>query len=252
MRQLQDVSDVRGKKESSYRPGHGADAGNRAHRAAREHIGSRGEQIGGESLVSGRGQTEQCAKKHGRHSRALWRKPHTDESRGQVAPVDAADGRGIINNQDGQSEPNKAQAKFVVEITRQPVEVEPPDGIGKELGNGICPCLAEAKQFDPRSGWTGLLWRVLVNVGEFGSGERGMFGGFVVFEKPQQDPRRGENAGDQKCGVPAKITPTLAPQLKMPKESERSSRGNHSALVLLAAGKLPDSPIPRQERAMPS
>src|ERR1035441_10237557 len=35
-------------------------------------------------------------------------------------------------------------------------------------------------------------------------------------------------------------------------QSERSLCGNHSAVVLMAAGKLPDSPMPRQARAMPN
>ena len=48
------------------------------------------------------------------------------------------------------------------------------------------------------------------------------------------------------------MAPTLAPELKMPVASERSLCGNHSAVVLMAAGKLPDSPRPRQKRAMPN
>jgi hypothetical protein len=62
------------------------------------------------------------------------RKPDADEGRGQVAAVDAADGRGVVNDQDGQSEPNKAEMEFIAEVARQPIEVEPPDGIGEELG----------------------------------------------------------------------------------------------------------------------
>ena len=50
----------------------------------------------------------------------------------------------------------------------------------------------------------------------------------------------------------ARIAPTLAPELKMPVASERSHCGNHSAVVLMAAGKLPDSPMPRKARAMPN
>ena len=50
----------------------------------------------------------------------------------------------------------------------------------------------------------------------------------------------------------ARIAPTFAPELKMPVASERSLCGNHSATVLMAAGKLPDSPSPRKKRAMPN
>ena len=38
----------------------------------------------------------------------------------------------------------------------------------------------------------------------------------------------------------------------MPVASERSFCGNHSATVLIAAGKLPDSPSPRKKRANPN
>ena len=40
------------------------------------------------------------------------------------------------------------------------------------------------------------------------------------------------------------------PELKMPTAFPRSSMGNHSVVALMAAGKLPDSPIPRNTRAM--
>src|SRR4051812_3082641 len=45
------------------------------------------------------------------------------------------------------------------------------------------------------------------------------------------------------------IAPTLDPALKIPVASARSFAGNHSATVLIDAGKLPDSPSPRANRA---
>src|SRR5215467_2193006 len=45
------------------------------------------------------------------------------------------------------------------------------------------------------------------------------------------------------------IAPTLVPALKIPVASARSRDGNHSAIVLMAAGKLPDSPRPSEKRA---
>src|SRR5262245_17146595 len=46
------------------------------------------------------------------------------------------------------------------------------------------------------------------------------------------------------------IAPTLLPALKMPVANARSRLGNHSAVVLIAAGKLPDSPRPSAARAI--
>src|SRR6187397_1628406 len=42
--------------------------------------------------------------------------------------------------------------------------------------------------------------------------------------------------------------PMLVPELKIPVASARSRFGNHSATVLMAAGKLPDSPSPSRKR----
>ena len=50
----------------------------------------------------------------------------------------------------------------------------------------------------------------------------------------------------------AMIAPMFVPELKMPVASARSDFGNHSATVLIAAGKLPDSPRPRPNRAAPN
>src|SRR5713101_7990756 len=49
----------------------------------------------------------------------------------------------------------------------------------------------------------------------------------------------------------ATIGPTFVPALKMPVASARSFLGNHSATVLMQAGKLADSPSPRNARATP-
>ena len=48
------------------------------------------------------------------------------------------------------------------------------------------------------------------------------------------------------------IAPMLVPELKRPVASARSFRGNHSATVLMAAGKLPASLNPRAARATPN
>ena len=45
------------------------------------------------------------------------------------------------------------------------------------------------------------------------------------------------------------MAPTFAPALKIPVASARSFLGNHSATVLMLAGKTPDSPKPNADRA---
>src|ERR1035441_6169370 len=48
------------------------------------------------------------------------------------------------------------------------------------------------------------------------------------------------------------IAPTLAPELKIPVAAARCRLGNHSATVLIQAGKFAASPRPRKTRAMPN
>ena len=45
------------------------------------------------------------------------------------------------------------------------------------------------------------------------------------------------------------IAPMFVPALKMPVDNARSFFGNHSATVLILAGKFPDSPSPSEKRA---
>src|SRR5450755_2528758 len=45
------------------------------------------------------------------------------------------------------------------------------------------------------------------------------------------------------------MAPTLVPALKIPVARARSFLGNHSATVLMLAGKMPASPKPNEERA---
>ena len=45
------------------------------------------------------------------------------------------------------------------------------------------------------------------------------------------------------------MAPIFVPALKIPVASARSFLGNHSATVLMLAGKTPDSPKPNADRA---
>src|SRR5665647_861340 len=50
----------------------------------------------------------------------------------------------------------------------------------------------------------------------------------------------------------ARIAPTFVPELKIPVARARSFLGNHSATVLIAAGKLPASLTPSNPRQTPN
>src|SRR5258705_12066841 len=67
-----------------------------------------------------------------------------------------------------------------------------------------------------------------------------------VAMKAACQPKRIASIGTR---AGAMIAPTFDPELKMPVASARSFFGNHSATTLMLAGKLPDSPRPRRNRA---
>src|SRR5688572_33093426 len=60
--------------------------------------------------------------------------------------------------------------------------------------------------------------------------------------QPQVSAMIGTTAG-------AMMAPTFEPALKIPVAVARSFFGNHSAVVLIAAGKFPASPMPSAKRA---
>src|SRR5882724_2970255 len=67
-----------------------------------------------------------------------------------------------------------------------------------------------------------------------------------VTTNAQRQPQFSAISGTM-SGV--RIAPVLVPALKMPVARARSSLGNHSPTVLMAPGKLADSPRPRSARA---
>src|SRR6476469_707669 len=62
--------------------------------------------------------------------------------------------------------------------------------------------------------------------------------------QPQLSAMNGTESG-------AAIAPMLEPELKMPVANALSFLGNHSATVLIAAGKFPASLTPKTERTTP-
>src|SRR5260370_38468366 len=62
-----------------------------------------------------------------------------------------------------------------------------------------------------------------------------------VERQPQSEAIHGARSG-------VTMAPTLVPALKMPVARARSFLGNHSATLLMLAGKTPASPEPRGTR----
>src|SRR5215469_4363973 len=64
-----------------------------------------------------------------------------DECR-EPSAADAANRRSVIDNNERQAEMRKSEMKAGVKKFRQPVEIEPPDGIGEKFRYRKCPGLA--------------------------------------------------------------------------------------------------------------
>src|SRR4051795_6691584 len=64
--------------------------------------------------------------------------------------------------------------------------------------------------------------------------------------------RQPQRAAISGTAMGATMAPMLVPALKMPVASARSLFGNHSATVLIDAGKLAASPTPSMKRASPN
>src|SRR5258707_15269976 len=65
-----------------------------------------------------------------------------------------------------------------------------------------------------------------------------------VERQPQSEAIHGARSG-------VTMAPTLVPALKMPVARARSFLGNHSATLLMLAGKTPGSPQTRAKRGAP-
>ena len=74
-------------------------------------------------------------------------------------------------------------------------------------------------------------------------------------EEPKHQNDQPTAHGEQKAGAPTvmprEVVAMLEPALKIPVAKARSFFGNHSETLLVAAGKLPDSPKPRTKRQAP-
>src|SRR5262245_43925268 len=198
------IAAMSGLKDGAYEHGdehaadsarHPADADDRPHRLAREHVGSEREQIGGPSLMCRSGEADeqdggplahagggehdrddaQRAQEHRKFSSTVGGPARMDEVRRDPSTADAPDVGDQINGDEWRPElrDSDADVEFFVEEIGHPEEVEPPDGIGHELANGERPGLAMREQLGPGNfhDWIG---RVAANVCQLGGAEMGM------------------------------------------------------------------------------
>ena len=217
----QDLADHEREDHATDRAGHATDTDDRAHGFAGEHVGSEGEDVGRPALVRGRSERDEehrgphanvvdeddrndadSADAHCGLARRIDRPAGLDEAGGDPPTADAADIRNQVDSHQWQSDVLEVDAVLLVEETRDPEEVEPPDRVGHELTNSKGPRLAELEQAEPTDlallvGWIGF------DMGELGRGDGRVFAGRVVGQGPPDDPGKADGTRDDEGPLPS-------------------------------------------------
>lgn len=96
----------------------------------------------------------------------------------------------------------------------------------------------------------------------FGTAQPFVTGRIMIEKSPENQPDETDGAGQDECPLPPPMNGDPGDQQRRHDRADHRARiiksggqrrsfcGNHSATVLLAAGKLPDSPTPSRARAI--
>ena len=279
---LQDLAHHDRDEHAAHRARHAAEAHHRAHGPPREHVGGQREEVGRPALVRGRRQARpapppptgsrsatrtrwapppartpawrSCA-------RAFTRPAALDERRREPAAADAAHVGHEVDDHERQADGLQVEAVVAVQEVGDPEEVQPPDGVGHELADREGPGLAVGEQLAPGDGRDRLRRdRCGCRPAPPAREPRVLLGRPVEPQPPDAAQTKPVSAGGDERPLPAPVqrdpghdqrasssAPTLVPELKMPVARARSFFGNHSATVLIEAGKLPGLAEPEEE-----
>src|SRR5271157_1286881 len=224
VRPLQNVPHDFRDQHSPDRSRHTADSYHRTNSAPGEKVRGYGEEICGKTLMGCGGQADEqnrlpqqrgAVGKHDRHDTdrtdkqgefagKIDCKPTLDEERGKPATSDTADIGNQIDDNEGQADLGQIQAMLVLEKTGHPKQIEPPDGIGQELGGDESPCLPVLQQTQPGHS-CGYVLLAASNVGQFRGCAAGMFLGLAVNRLPEEKQQKAERPGQEKGPAPAEM-----------------------------------------------
>ena len=194
----------------------------------------------------------QRADEHRALARAVHAPAALDEAARKPAAADAADVRDQIDRDQRRPEPGERETVLAVEKLRQPEQKEPPDRIGHELRRPRRPRSGGGAAAAPTgcaSAGSGGSLRMYASSARrelrMSSGgrydQRARTTSQVALSTPVNEERGLPTPGRPRRSAPRaarRIAPTFEPELKMPVANARSRRGNHSATVLIAAGKV--------------
>src|ERR1700722_1304919 len=109
---------------------------------------------------------------------------------------DAANGRSVIHNHQGQPQLQQRDVIAGVEKLGQPIEVEPPDWVRQELRHRKSPQLAIAQEPAQRDG-ARRFDGIALNVVQLGWSQARVFRWLAVKGQPKDEPNEAEGAGNE-------------------------------------------------------
>src|SRR2546423_1060810 len=146
----------------------------------------------------------QRADKHRGLPPAVRRPAALDECGGEPAAADASNVGGDVDDDDGDAQFRETDAVVLVQKFGEPVEVEPPDGVGQKFSYGEGPRLPMWEQTLPGHPCRRLR-RVALDVREFFRGEARVLFGAAVDREPEEEPDEAERAGGDESALPSVV-----------------------------------------------
>ena len=183
-----------------------------------------------------------------------------DQATGKVTDIGSDEG-----HPGKERDPLKAETSRIAQVLRQPENIEPPDRVGQGAAQDNTPDIAVPGEVEIAS-QAALRGNDEAYPGRLGStrslpaspaGDGPTDGRRATTSPTTQSRASRKKQTPSASQMPtrsrestraAKAPPTLEPLSKMATARLRSSLGNHSATVLLAAGQLKPSPMPRRKR----
>ena len=124
-----------------------------------------------------------------------------DETTGDPAAADAADVRNQVDGNERQADILQVDAVLLVQESRNPEEIEPPDRVGHELADGEGPGLSELQEAEPAD-LALLIGRVGLDVGELGLSDGRVLTRGVIGKRPPDDPDKADGTRDDESPFP--------------------------------------------------
>ena len=224
MSPLHDVAGELLEQGAAERAHHSANPDHARHSRLREQVRHHREQVGRPPLVGRHGQPRQPhhqphvlgkrsvehrqdghrAYQQGALARHVEAPAALEHGSGKIATAHAADGGHAKSHCHRPPVGLNVQVERLLQIAGQPENVEPPDGIAEELGDGEYPGFLARQQADIGN-LVEALARIALDVRQLGSGNRTMVLRLGVHQKPERQPDKAGGSGSDEGAAPSLV-----------------------------------------------